>query len=121
MKKILVIDDDDHLRSDLLDILSFEGYETLGARDGYEGVRAAQEHRPDLIICDITMPGMNGFEVIELLRRESLTSNIPVFFLSARGEDVFVQKGMQMGAAAYFAKPYNLGTLLAAVQAQIGK
>jgi CheY-like chemotaxis protein len=120
MKTILVIDDDEHLRSNLLDTLGFEGYETVGAENGHEGIQSVQEHQPDLIICDITMPVMNGFEVIAALCQDPQTSRIPVIFLSAHKDQATVQKGLQLGAAAHLPKPYNLADLLTAVRAQIG-
>jgi DNA-binding response OmpR family regulator len=118
--KVLVIEDDTHLRSDLIEILGFEGYAALGAENGHDGLLLAQEHRPNLIICDITMPVLDGFGVIAALREDLQTADIPVIFLSARSEQHFVQKGLQLGAAAYVSKPYDPKDLLAAVQAQIG-
>lgn len=120
MKKVLVIEDDAHLRSDLIEILGFEGYATLGAENGHEGLLLAQEHRPDLIICDITMPLLDGFGVIAALREDLQTADIPVIFLSARNEQKFIQNGIQLGAVAYIPKPYNTKDLLAAIQTQIG-
>lgn len=120
MKKVLVIDDNEILRSDLLEILTLEGYEPLGAMNGQEGLHLAQEYQPDLIICDITMPDLSGLEVITHLRQNSQTAHIPVILLSARNDDTFPQKGLQMGAAAYFPKPYDLSALLATIQEQIG-
>jgi CheY-like chemotaxis protein len=120
MKKILVIDDDAPLRSNLIDALGFEGYEVLGAENGHEGIRSAQEHQPDLIICDITMPVMDGFEVIAALCQGSQTGRIPVVLLSAHKDQATVQKGLRLGAVAHLPKPYNLADLLMTVRAQIG-
>lgn len=105
MKKVLVIDDDNALRSDLLTILELEGYEAVAADNGREGVLAAQNHRPDLILCDITMPVLDGFGVITELRQNPQTAGIPVIFLTARNEKPFVQRGAQLGAAGYSLSP----------------
>lgn len=120
MKKILIIDDDEHLRTDLLDILEFEGYHAFGAENGHEGFLSAQEYQPDLIICDVMMPVMNGFEMLTKLRTRPQTTSTPVIFLSAQSEQSFVQNGMKLGATAYIPKPYTVKDLLAAIHTQIG-
>ena len=121
MKTILVIDDEEQLRTDLIDILGFEGYQTIGAENGHEGVQAAQDHQPDLIICDISMPVMDGFAVLNALCQDSQTSTIPVILLSAHHDPVTVQKGAQLGAVDHLPKPYYLNDLLAAVRVQLGE
>lgn len=121
MKKILVIDDDEHLRSNLLDVLGFEGYEALGAENGRQGIQFAQEFQPDLIICDITMPLMDGFEVITTLCQNPQTSGIPIILLSAHKDQASVQKGLRLGAVAHLPKPYNLSDLLTTVHTHVGE
>lgn len=120
MKRILVIDDDQNLLSDLIEILGYEGYDALGANSGQEGLTLAREQIPDLIVCDITMPDLDGFGVITALRQEEQTTNIPVIFLSARNEQSFVQSGLRLGAIAYVPKPYNVKDLLATIRDEIG-
>lgn len=120
MKKILVIDDDKHLRSDLLEMLAFEGYDPVEAENGHEGLLCAQAHQPDLIICDIAMPVLDGFGVIAALREEPRTADIPVIFLSARTAQEHIQTGTRLGAIAYLPKPYQLKDLLFAIRTHIG-
>ncbi len=120
MKKVLIIDDDERPRPDLLEIFGFEGYKALGAENGHEGILSAREQLPDLIICDITMPVLDGSGVLAALCQDSQTSNIPVIFLSAHKDQTTVQKGLQLGAVAHLPKPYNLTDLLATVRAQTG-
>lgn len=120
MKKILVIEDDAALRYDLLEALILEAYDAIGAENGQEGVLLAQEHIPHLVLCDINMPILDGFGVIEQLRQNQHTAGVPVIILSAQGEDHFVQRALQLGAVAYLSKPYMLSKLLAAIKSQIG-
>jgi DNA-binding response OmpR family regulator len=120
LKKVLVIEDEERLQSELLTILEFEGYEAIGALNGRDGVLLAQEHRPDLIICDITMPVLDGFGVIQELRHDPQTTGIPVILLTGQAESVSVRRGLQLGAASFLSKPCVLEELLAAVKAQIG-
>ncbi|MBZ0148640.1 MAG: response regulator [Pseudorhodoplanes sp.] len=115
MKRVLVIEDDEDLRSDLITVLEFEGYEAIGAENGQQGVLMARQHLPDLIICDVTMPVLDGFEVIMALHQNLQTAAIPVIFLSARSDKAAIERGMRLGAAAYVRKPYSLKGLLAAV------
>lgn len=120
MKRILIIEDEDALRVDLITALNFEGYEAIGAENGRDGVRAARQHLPDLIICDISMPELDGFGVIVELRSHSQTASIPVIILSGHAEQETVQYGMRLGAAHYLRKPYTLDELFAAIESQIG-
>lgn len=120
MKKILVIDDDDGFRTELIEVLGFEGYEAIEADNGREGVLSAQKHQPDLIICDLTMPVLNGFGVITELRQTSRTGDIPVIFLTAQKDPMAAQHGLQLSAAAYLTKPCALDEFLAAIRSRIG-
>jgi DNA-binding response OmpR family regulator len=120
MKKILVIEDEEQLRSDLVTIFGFEGYDAIGAENGRTGIQIAQQFLPDLIICDVNMPVLDGFGVITELRQDSKTAEIPIIFLSARNDRLTIEHGMQLGAAAYLRKPCDLSEVLDAVRAQIG-
>lgn len=121
MKKILVIDDDKNLQSDLQTILKLEGYEAFGADNGREGLLAAKRYKPDLILCDITMPMLNGFDVIAGLRQDAQTAAIPVILLTAHNNPIFARRGKELGAVDYIAKPYDLDELLAAIRTQLGE
>ncbi len=121
MKKILVIEDAQSLRRDILEMLSFEGYDVVGAEDGLAGVARAREVIPDLIICDIMMPAMDGYGVLETLRHDSETASIPFIFLTARTDRVDVRQGMELGADDYLTKPFTAAELLATVSTRIEK
>jgi CheY-like chemotaxis protein len=120
MKKVLLIDDDDGLRTELIQVLGFEGYEAIEAANGHEGVLAARQQQPHLIICDVNMPILNGFAVVKELRQDSQTEHIPVIFLSAAHEPSDVQRGMQLGVVAYLAKPCSLEEFISVIRSQIG-
>lgn len=121
MKKILVVEDAQSLRKDILEMLGFEGYDALGAENGLVGVERARRENPDLIICDIMMPGLDGFGVLEELRREPATATIPFVFLTARTDRVDIRQGMGLGADDYLTKPFTASELLATVHARLDK
>lgn len=121
MQKILVIEDAQSLRRDILEMLKFEGYDVHGAEDGLVGVDRAREVMPDLIICDIMMPGRDGYGVLEELRRDPTTASIPFIFLTARTDRVDVRQGMELGADDYLTKPFTASELLATVSTRIEK
>jgi len=87
MKKILVIEDDVNIRESLVELLEMKSFNLLSADNGTEGLKLAQEQIPDLILCDVMMPGMNGYEVVEAIRKDSRFLNIPFIFLSAKAMD----------------------------------
>jgi signal transduction histidine kinase len=121
MTKILVIEDDANLRQEIIDALNFEGYNATGAADGQEGIEMAKQISPDLIICDIMMPKVDGYSVLLLLRDDPTTTNIPFIFLTAKASRHDWRKGMDTGADDYLTKPFELEELLAAVQSRITK
>jgi signal transduction histidine kinase len=121
MKKILVVEDGQSLRKDILEILSFEGYDAVGAENGVIGVQRARESRPDLIICDIMMPILDGFGVLEELRKDSELATIPFIFLTARTDRSDSRYGMELGADDYLTKPFTASELLATVNARLEK
>jgi DNA-binding response OmpR family regulator len=116
MPKILVIEDEPQMRLNMLTILEMEGFEALGAEDGRTGVSRARADLPGLILCDIMMPGLDGYGVLRELRADALTARIPFVFLTARGEKGDVESGLAMGAEGYLTKPVVLNDLLAAVR-----
>lgn len=111
MATILIIEDENHLRHDVSELLGFSGFTTLEAEDGLAGIRLAEEYLPDLILCDITMPGMDGLQVLEHLRANALTAAIPFVFLTARAEGDLRQTLRRAGANDYLAKPFTLDQL----------
>ena len=121
MPTLLVIEDEAPLREEILDILNFEGYTTIGAENGRVGVQQAIEKTPDLIICDIMMPELNGYQVLIQLRRKRKTAGIPFIFLTARADRSFMRQGMELGADDYLTKPFAHSELLNAIQIQLKK
>ncbi len=119
MRKILVVEDEVPVLENILEMLRFEGYEVRGAENGFLGIQLAREMQPDLIICDIMMVGIDGYEVLQELRRDMDTVLIPFIFLTARGEREDMRKGMELGADDYITKPYSSFELLAAVKMRL--
>lgn len=119
MKKILVVEDAQSLRKDVLEMLGFEGYQGIGAENGLVGVQQAREHLPDLIICDIMMPEMDGYGVLEQLRKDPRTQSIPFIFLTARTERLDMRLGMELGADDFLTKPFHAAELLKTVKTRL--
>ena len=119
MTKILVIEDELPIRSKIETILEYEGYDVLGAGDGVEGVKLAQAENPDLVICDVLMPEMNGYGALSALRSNANTAAIPVIFLTAAASRADMRKGMELGADDYITKPYTVDELLTAVRTRL--
>ncbi|MFO7831437.1 MAG: response regulator transcription factor [Desulfuromonadaceae bacterium] len=114
MRKVLIIDDDHELCELLHDYLSAEGLDILSVYAGDAGVHAALEQEIDLVILDVMLPGMNGFDVLRAIRRES---QVPVIMLTARGEEIDRIVGLELGADDYLPKPFNPRELLARIRA----
>ena len=121
MLKILLIEDEAMLRSEVAEWLTFEGYEVLTAADGVDGANAALLHLPDLIICDIMMPRLDGYGVMLDVRAHPLTQLTPFIFTTAKVGHYDIRQGMTMGADDYLTKPYTRLELLKAVQTQLDK
>lgn len=119
MKKILIIEDERVMRENLVTLLEFEDFEVAAADNGTAGVKLARELRPDLIVCDVTMPGLDGHDVLRALRDDEATANVPFIFLTARGEKPDVRAGMNLGADDYLIKPAAKAELLAAIKARL--
>ena len=113
---ILIVDDEPHIRRILGFLLDQRGYVTSQAADGVEAVEVARRERPDLILLDLMMPRMDGFEVCEALRSDFVTSQIPVIMLTAKGEVSDKVRGLEGGANDYLTKPYDNKELIARVQ-----
>ena len=116
MANLLVIEDEAPLRANLVRILSAEGYRVVAAADGDEGIRRVREARPDLVICDILMPRLDGFGVLAALRSQPETAAIPFIFLTASADKEDLARGLQSGANEYVTKPFKIADLLAAVR-----
>jgi len=121
MKKILVIEDEPGVRENIAEILQLSGYKVMKACDGPTGVVMAGSDLPDLILCDIAMPGRDGYEVLHLLHGNSLTEGIPFIFLTASTEKEDIRKGMAAGADDYLTKPFEGIELLRSVEACLKK
>ncbi len=121
MGKILVIEDEDDIRENILEVLELEGFESLGAPNGRIGIQLAREHLPDLIVCDISMPEIGGHKVITALRNDPQAAMIPFIFLTARTTTDDFRKGMNLGADDYLTKPFELDDLLSAIQTRLKK
>src|SRR5438105_10675429 len=121
MKRILVIDDDQHVRSFIVALLESTDFEVIQGSDGADGVRLAKEHRPQLIICDINMPNGDGYTVLKELRKDPSALAIPFIFLTAKGAKEDLRHGMNSGADDYLTKPFKRADLLSAIDARLAK
>jgi two-component system alkaline phosphatase synthesis response regulator PhoP len=115
MPRILIVDDEPEMVRGLEDNLRFEGYQTLSARDGRRGLELAVSEAPDLVLLDLMLPGMSGWDVCREIRRRGL--DIPVIMLTARGEERDLVEGLELGADDYVSKPFSLRELLARIHA----
>jgi DNA-binding response OmpR family regulator len=121
MTKILVADDDRDVRELSIFTLRFAGYEVLGASTGEEAVFQAKQNHPDLILMDVRMPKMNGYEACMALKADQDTASIPVIFLSARGQESEVQAGLKVGGVDYILKPITPDQLTEKVKFHLQK
>ncbi len=121
MKTILLIEDNPDVRENTAEILELASYKVLQAENGKLGVEIAQQVKPDLIICDIMMPVLDGYGVIHLLNKSAETASIPFIFLTAKSERLDFRKGMEMGADDYISKPFDDVELLKAVESRLKK
>lgn len=119
MKKILVIEDEAQSRHMFLECLEAEGFDAIGAEDGRVGVQRAQSHLPDLVICDIVMPEIDGYGVLTTLRTDSATAMIPFIFLTAKATMTELRQCMELGADDYLTKPSTVEELLRAIAARL--
>jgi CRP-like cAMP-binding protein/ActR/RegA family two-component response regulator len=121
MKSVLVIDDNSDIRDNTAEILELAGYKTFTAENGKRGVEVAQLEKPDIIVCDIMMPELDGYGVLHLLKKNPETENIPFVFLTAKTERSDFRKGMEMGADDYITKPFEDIELLNAIEIRLKK
>ncbi|MCX6292021.1 MAG: response regulator [Bacteroidetes bacterium] len=121
MKKILLIEDDQIMRENTAEMLELASYKVITAEDGKKGVALAKKENPDLVICDIQMPELDGYSVLYLLGKNPDTARIPFIFLTSKSEKEEVRKGMRMGADDYLSKPFEEMELLASIETRLKK
>jgi DNA-binding response OmpR family regulator len=112
MTKILVIEDEESVRENILELLDTEGFKAISAKNGGIGLCAAKTEHPDLILCDVRMPELDGYGVLKALRSQPDTATIPFVFLTAKAAKADAILGLEMGANAYITKPFTLVELL---------
>jgi len=121
MKKILVIEDNVEVRENLCEILELDNYEVISAENGKVGVDKAVSELPDLILCDVMMPVLDGFGVLKILNKNPVVNHIPLIFLTAKAEKDDMRKGMGLGASDYITKPFDDVELLEAIEIRLKK
>ncbi len=117
--RILVIEDSTSIRASIVELLSLRDFKVESAKNGKEGLDAVPEFNPDLIICDIMMPGLNGYEVLEAVRKMPKYANTPFVFLSAKADNQDVRNGMVLGADDYLTKPFKATELFTAIESRL--
>lgn len=118
-KRILVIEDEPSIRTYLQKLLQRAGYDTVAATDGEEGLQMVRTLMPDLVLCDVVMPKLNGYGVLDALRWDQSTAHIPFVFLSSKISPEEIEQGLCFGSDAYLTKPVDQKRLLKAVAAQL--
>ena len=121
LTKILLIEDEISVRENISDLLEAEGFETITAANGKVGIDLAISQVPDIILCDLMMPEVDGYGVLERLRQEMLTATIPFIFLTAKSTRTDIRKGMDLGADDYLTKPFTRAELLGAISSRLDK
>ncbi len=121
MNKILIIEDEDDIRDIIIQLLTAHDYQVIDADNGETGIELAIAHRPDLIICDIMMPGIDGYEVLRQLHNNPSMDTIPFIFLTAKTAREDIRQGMELGADDYLSKPFTGSELLGAVKIRLEK
>ena len=121
MTKILLIDDEEAYLENLNTLLEEEGFETVTASNGMDGIDAAKTSQPDLIVCDIMLPDISGYMILEELRKRESTKLIPFIFLTAKAEMTDLRKGMNLGADDYITKPFSVKELTSAINTRLKK
>lgn len=121
VSKILVIEDELHVRENIVELLKSENFEVFSAKDGFEGIFLAQAHFPELILCDVTMPELDGYGVLSNLRKDPDIAITPFIFLTAKAASEEIRQGMNLGADDYLTKPFSRQELLTAIKARLSK
>jgi EAL domain-containing protein (putative c-di-GMP-specific phosphodiesterase class I)/FixJ family two-component response regulator len=121
MKKILVIEDEQIIRENILKLLKAEGFDVTGAENGAQGLNAAVSNLPDVIICDVMMPELDGYGVLMALRSNPVTATLPFVFLTGKAERSEMRQGMELGADDYLTKPFTKAELVGAISSRLKK
>jgi EAL domain-containing protein (putative c-di-GMP-specific phosphodiesterase class I)/ActR/RegA family two-component response regulator len=121
MKKILAIEDEEVIRENILKLLKAEGFEVMGAENGMQGLSLAMSNPPDVILCDVTMPELDGYGVLAALRSNSVTATIPFVFLTGKADRSQMRQGMELGADDYLTKPFTKAELVGAIASRLKK
>src|SRR5262247_3681699 len=119
MKKILVIEDEPEMCRNITTLLKFYDYQPIAVDNGCDGVQAARRERPDLILCDVMMPKMDGYGVLQAMQSDPALARIPFIFLTAKGEKDDLRDGMNLGADDYLTKPVANADLVQAIEARL--
>jgi two-component system OmpR family response regulator len=117
--QLLIIEDEDQIRKNLVELLTLSGFEVASASSGLSGVALALQRPPDLILCDIMMPQMDGYQVLEAIRMNPRLAHLPFVFLTAKADMVDLRRGMSLGADDYLTKPFSIKDLLAAIESRL--
>lgn len=121
MKKILVIEDNNDVRENIAEILSLAGYEVESAENGKVGLVKVNQFKPDLILCDVMMPELDGYGVLKILASNPQFATVPFIFLTAKSEKVDLRRGMSLGASDYITKPFDDADLLESIAIRLKK
>lgn len=121
MATVLVIEDDPTILENTLELLELEGFTPLSAKDGVEGVEQARKHLPDLVVCDVLMPRMDGYGVLKTLRDDPTTTNIPFIFVSATLHEDIATSGDILGVSGYLIKPFRFPELVRIIRTLLAK
>jgi DNA-binding NarL/FixJ family response regulator len=119
MKKILIIEDEPEMRRNITSLLRFYGYEPVAAENGRAGVEVARREKPDLVLCDVMMPELDGYGVLSALQSDAALARIPFIFLTAKGEKDDLRSGMDLGADDYLTKPVVNADLVRAIESRL--
>ena len=119
MKKILVIEDEPEMRRNITTLLRYHDFEPIAAENGRAGIEAARREKPDLILCDVMMPELDGHGVLQALQADAGLARIPFIFLTAKGEKPDIRAGMNLGADDYLTKPVAKSDLLGAIRSRL--
>jgi len=119
MKKILVIEDEPEMRRNITTLLRYHDYETIAAENGRQGIERARREKPDLILCDVMMPELDGHAVLQALQADAALARIPFIFLTAKGEKEDLRSGMNLGADDYLTKPVGNADLVRAIETRL--
>ena len=119
MKKILVIEDEPEMRRNITTLLRYHDYETIAAENGRQGIERARREKPDLILCDVMMPELDGHAVLQSLQADAALARIPFIFLTAKGEKEDLRSGKNLGADDYLTKPVGNADLVRAIETRL--